>query len=115
MRFCIFIGLAVKTGTKAEMPWQLRKASLTLASTYPLSYQQKQQGSAYRLEALKCTLQLFINLWKDCGVTHITELLGFRNKSILSGVMNAEHPILNNKVPNPSGLKLIELFVCFNL
>jgi hypothetical protein len=50
-------------------------------------------------------------LWSD---TDITELLGFRNKSVLSGAMNAKHPVLNNKVPNPSGLKLIGLFVSFN-
>jgi hypothetical protein len=36
---CDFIALAVKKGTKAELPLQLRKASLTLALTYLLSYQ----------------------------------------------------------------------------
>jgi hypothetical protein len=50
-------------------------------------------------------------LWSD---TDITELLRFRNKSILAGDLNAEHPILNSKVSNPSGLKLLELFVICN-
>jgi hypothetical protein len=76
----IFVGLTVKKVTKAELPLQLRKASITLVSTYLLSYQWKQQGPEYRLETLKFSLQLFINLRKDCGVTDITELLGFRNK-----------------------------------
>jgi hypothetical protein len=72
-----FHGLIVKTGTKAELPLQLSKASLTLASTYLLSYQQKQQGSAYRLETLKISLQLFINLCNDCGVTQTSQSFRF--------------------------------------
>jgi hypothetical protein len=31
-------------------------------------------------------------LWSD---TDITELLGFRNKSMLAGDMNAKHPVMN--------------------
>jgi hypothetical protein len=50
-------------------------------------------------------------LWID---TDIRELLGFRKKSILAGDLNAKHPVWNSKVSNPSGLKLLELFVSFN-
>jgi hypothetical protein len=39
------------------------------------------------------------------------ELLGFRNKSILAGDLNAKHPVINSAVSNPSGLNLLELFV----
>jgi hypothetical protein len=46
-------------------------------------------------------LQIFINLRKDCGVAHITELLGFRNKSILACDMKAKKPVGNNKVSKP--------------
>jgi hypothetical protein len=46
-------------------------------------------------------------LWTD---TDITELLGFRNKSILVGDLND----WNTNVSNPSGLKLLEIFVIFN-
>jgi hypothetical protein len=56
-------------------------------------------------------LQLFSNLQKYCGETNITELLGFRNKSILAGDLKAKHPVWNSKVSKPSGLKLLELFI----
>jgi hypothetical protein len=49
-------------------------------------------------------------LWSD---TDIIELLSFRNKPILAGDLNAKHPVWNSKVSNPSGLKLLELFVSF--
>jgi hypothetical protein len=50
-------------------------------------------------------------LTADCRVTHITQLLGLRNKSILLGDLNAKHRVWNSKVSNTSGLKLLELFV----
>jgi hypothetical protein len=50
-------------------------------------------------------------LWSD---TDITELLGFRNKSILAGDLNTKHPVGNSKISNPSSLKLLELFVRSN-
>jgi hypothetical protein len=50
-------------------------------------------------------------LWSD---TDITELLGFRNKSILADDLNANHPVWNNKVSHPSGLKPSKLFVSSN-
>jgi hypothetical protein len=46
--------------------------------------------------------------------TDITELLGFRKKSILAGDVNAKHPVWNSKISNPSGLKLLELYVSSN-
>jgi hypothetical protein len=46
-------------------------------------------------------------LWSD---TDITELLGFRNKSILADELNARDPVSNSKLSNPSGLRLLELF-----
>jgi hypothetical protein len=48
---------------------------------------------------------------KDTGDINITGLLGFRNKSVLAGDLNAKHPVWNSAVSNPSGLKLLELFV----
>jgi hypothetical protein len=40
----------------------------------------------------------------------MTKLLSFRNKSILAGDLDAEHPVLNREISNPSGLKLLEIF-----
>jgi hypothetical protein len=37
-------------------------------------------------------------LWND---TNITKLLGFRNKSILAGDLNAKHHVWNSKVSDP--------------
>jgi hypothetical protein len=70
-----FYGLAVKTGTKAELPEQLRRASFAHAQVYLISFRWKQQGSTYRLETLKCSLQLFRNLPKDCGMTQTSQVL----------------------------------------
>jgi hypothetical protein len=50
-------------------------------------------------------------LWSD---TDITELLGFRNMSILADDLNAQHPVWNSKISKSSGLKLLELFVSSN-
>jgi hypothetical protein len=50
-------------------------------------------------------------MWSD---TDITELLGFRSKSILAGDLNAKHLIWSTKVSNHSGLKLLELFAGCN-
>jgi hypothetical protein len=41
-------------------------------------------------------------------------LLGFGNKSIPAGDLNAKHPVCNSEVSNTSGLKLVELFVSYN-
>jgi hypothetical protein len=49
--------------------------------------------------------------WSDAD---IRELQGFRNNSILAGDLNAKHPVWDSKVSNPSGLKLLELFVSSN-
>jgi hypothetical protein len=46
-------------------------------------------------------------LWSD---TDITELLSFRNKTILAGDLNTKHPVGNSKISNSSGLKPLELF-----
>jgi hypothetical protein len=50
-------------------------------------------------------------LWSD---TDITKLLGFANKSILAGNLNAKQPVWISKVSNVSGLKLLKLFVNSN-
>jgi hypothetical protein len=47
-------------------------------------------------------------------MTDVTELLGFRDKSILADGLNAKHPAWNSKVSDPSGLKLLGLFVSSN-
>jgi hypothetical protein len=46
--------------------------------------------------------------------TYITELLGFRNKSMLAGDQNVKHPVWNSQVSNPSDLNLLELIVSSN-
>jgi hypothetical protein len=51
-------------------------------------------------------------MWSD---TDVTELLVFRNKSILAGDLNAKQPVWNSKVSNSSGLKTSELFVSSSL
>jgi hypothetical protein len=43
--------------------------------------------------------------------TDVTELWGFRDKSILAGDLSAKHPVWNSQVSNPWGLKLLELFL----
>jgi hypothetical protein len=49
--------------------------------------------------------------WSD---KYITKLLGFRNMSILADDLNGKHPVWNSEISNPSGLKLLELFVSSN-
>jgi hypothetical protein len=88
----IFIGLAVKTGTKAELPLHLRKASLTFASTMcrtgvciPIGNTEKFFAAIYKSPQRS---------WSD---TDITERLYFRNKSILADDLNAKYPLWNSK------------------
>jgi hypothetical protein len=88
--------------------------SLTHAHTCFPYIRYKQQGSAYRLETLKCCLQLFMNIHKHCAVTQTSKLLGFRNKSVLAGDLNAKHPVWNSQVSNSTGMKLLEVFVSQN-
>jgi hypothetical protein len=45
--------------------------------------------------------------WCD---TDITDLLGFRNKCVLAGDLNAKHPFWNSAISNPSGEKLLQLY-----
>jgi hypothetical protein len=52
-----------------------------------------------------------LRTWRDAD---ITELLNLRTKCILAGDLNATHPVWNSKVSNPSGLKLLDLFVNCN-
>jgi hypothetical protein len=42
--------------------------------------------------------------------TDIHKPVGFNDKTILAGDLNAKHPFWNSSVPNPSGAKLLELF-----
>jgi hypothetical protein len=42
--------------------------------------------------------------------TDILKLLGFKEKTILAGDLNAKHPFWNSSVSNPSGVELLELF-----
>jgi hypothetical protein len=46
--------------------------------------------------------------WSDVD---IIELLSFRPKSILAGDLNAKKPFWNSTLSNPSGEKLLRLFV----
>jgi endonuclease/exonuclease/phosphatase (EEP) superfamily protein YafD len=52
-----------------------------------------------------------LRAWREAD---IRELINFRTKSILAGDLNAKHPVWNSKVSNPSGLKLLDLFVNSN-
>jgi hypothetical protein len=52
-----------------------------------------------------------LRAWREAD---ITELLNLRTKSILAGDLNAKHPVWNSKVSNPSGLKLLGLFINCN-
>jgi hypothetical protein len=45
--------------------------------------------------------------WNSTG---ILKLLGFKEKTILAGDLNAKHPFWNSSVSNPSGVELLELF-----
>jgi hypothetical protein len=63
---------------------------------------------------LKRCFKLFMNLHKDCAVRDIKERLGFRNKSILAGDLNAKHTVWNSQVSNSTGMKLLEVFVRSN-
>jgi hypothetical protein len=42
--------------------------------------------------------------------TDILKLLGFKEKTILAGDLNAKYPFWNSSVSNPSGVELLELF-----
>jgi hypothetical protein len=42
--------------------------------------------------------------------TDILKLLGFKEKTILAGDLNAKQPFWNSSVSNPSGVELLELF-----
>jgi hypothetical protein len=61
------------------------------------------------------TEMLFASLYKSPPIARrdadITELLNLRMKSILAGDLNAKQIVWNSKVPNPSGLKFLNLFV----
>jgi hypothetical protein len=52
-----------------------------------------------------------LRAWRDAD---ITEPLNLRTKSILAGDLNAKHHVWNSKASNPSGLKLLDLFVNCN-
>jgi hypothetical protein len=56
---------------------------------------------------------LFASVYKSPGHarndTDITELVSLRHKSILAKDLNAEQPIWNNVVSNPSGATLLNL------
>jgi hypothetical protein len=52
-----------------------------------------------------------LRAWRDAD---IKEILNLRKKSILAGDLNEKHPVWNSKVSNPSGLKLLDLFVNCN-
>jgi hypothetical protein len=68
--------------------------------------QLKPQGSAYQLEIVNF-LQLFLNLQIVPGVI---QTLSSLDMAFLAGVTNAEHPLWNRTISNPSGEKLLELF-----
>jgi hypothetical protein len=103
----------VKTGTKAKLLLQLRKASHTCINLPPL-LSVEAAGVCIPIGNTEMFHAAVSNFHKDCGVTDITELLGFRNKSILAGDLNTKHPFGNSKISSPSGFKLFEIFVRSN-
>jgi hypothetical protein len=52
-----------------------------------------------------------LRAWRDAD---IRELVNLRTNSIFAGDLKAKHPVWNSKVSNPSGLKLLDLFVNCN-
>jgi hypothetical protein len=54
-------------GHKGELPLQLKRKSHILMLTCLSSFQEKQRGSAYRLDILECCMHLFINLHLERG------------------------------------------------
>jgi hypothetical protein len=48
-----------------------------------------------------------LRAWRDADI----ELLNRRTTSILPGDLNTKHPVWNSKASNPSGLKLLDLFI----
>jgi hypothetical protein len=53
---------------------------------------------------------VYISPGRAWNYADITELLSFKQKSILAGDLNAKHPFWNSAVSNPSGEKLMDLF-----
>jgi hypothetical protein len=86
---------------------QFSKVSLAFAPACVLSYQQKQQISAYLLKTQNCSLQLVINFRKNCGVTDITVSLSFKNKSNLAIDPNVKHSFWKSNVSSFSVFKLL--------
>jgi cytochrome b561 len=87
--------IIIKTGTKAELPWELRKAFLTHLLTYLLFFQLEVTGVCIPIGN---TEMLLAKQWSD---TDITELSRFKNKSILVGDPNAKHPVWNSRLKTP--------------
>jgi hypothetical protein len=52
-----------------------------------------------------------LRAWRDADNT---ELLNLRTTSFLAGDLNAKHPVWNSTISNPSGLKVVDLFVNCN-
>jgi hypothetical protein len=46
---------------------------------------------------------------RDWSDTDIKELLSFRNKTVLSSYLNAQHPVWNSPISNKSGTRLLNL------
>jgi hypothetical protein len=111
----IFIGLAVKMCTKTELPLQLREAAFTPESNFPPLPSVEATGICIPIGHTGMFLAaVYKSPQRLCSDKDITELLDFRNKSILACDLNSKHPVWNSKFSNPSGLMSLELFLSCN-
>jgi hypothetical protein len=85
--------MTAKTGIRAEMPLQSKRASHILVDLPPLSVEAMgiciPIGHTEML--LACVYKPPLQLWQDAV---ITELFNLRMKSILAGDLNAKKPFL---------------------
>jgi hypothetical protein len=105
-----FTELIVTREGKVVLPFLLEKAFPPHRSIYPLRISRSNKGlhsNCCRSNAA-CNLYTFPSrTWSD---TDITQLLRFRNKSILAGDLNTKYPFFNSTISKPSAEKLLQIF-----
>jgi hypothetical protein len=90
----IFIGLAVKMAIMAELALQLKKGTPHSYIDLPPLNSTEVTGVCIPIgntQMLLAVVYRFLKrVWYD---TNITEVLGFRNKSIIAGDLNSKHSL----------------------
>jgi hypothetical protein len=89
----MYIGMIARTGIMEELP---------SFHCIPIGHTEMLLAPVYKSP---------LRAWRNAD---ITKLLSLKTKSILAGDLNAKHPVWNSNVANPSGLKLLDLFVNCN-